>query len=415
MFSKRKGILILFDAVITIASFSQEKNLQYFIDEGLRNSPLLKDFYYQAQSNEINSLQLSASHKVQVNGLSSNSYAPVIGGVGYDAAISNIGNFSEVVQVSRQLTGRKNLQNQLSAIKLLTDSLHIAGRLTEQDLKRTIIAQYITAYGSSQQYSFNKEVNILLSKEDAVLKKLTQAAVYRQTDYLTFLVTLKNQHLSVTQSRNQFQQDYATLNYLCGLVDTSLSTLAAPPLEMNPLPELENTVYYEKLRLDSLLLQNADAQIDYNYKPKLSLYADAGFVSSLQYQPYKNFGTSFGLNLNVPLYDGRQRKMQHNKIEIAERSRQSYRDFYASQYTQQIAMLMQQLNSIQELIDETSDQLKYAEALVKANSKLMTTGDVHIADYVIAIDNYLIAKNLITQNMISKFQVITQINYWSTR
>jgi len=85
------------------------------------------------------------------------------------------------------------------------------------------------------------------------------------------------------------------------------------------------------------------------------------------------------------------------------------------QYNQQVAQLVQQLNSTQELINETSNQLKYTEALMEANKKLMATGDARIADYVIAINNYLNAKNIITQNTINKLQLISQINYWNSK
>jgi outer membrane protein TolC len=152
-----------------------------------------------------------------------------------------------------------------------------------------------------------------------------------------------------------------------------------------------------------------------NYKPKVSLYADAGYVSSLQYLPYKNFGASAGINLVVPIYDGRQRKMQHNKIFIAEQTRQNYRDYFKTQYDQQIAQLMQQLNAAQELINETNEQIKYTQGLMEANRKLLPTGDVKISDFVIAINNYLNAKNITTQNTINRLQIINQINYWNRK
>lgn len=405
--------LLIFLSVSFIPASAQEHNLDYYISAGIQNSPLLRDYYYQQQNNSIDSMRLLAGLKPQVTGVSINSYAPVIAGYGYDDAITNIGNFSEQVTASKQLVSKKNLQNQVQAIQLLTTSLHITGKIAEQDLKRTIIAQYINAFGTWQQYSFNKEVYELLSKEDTILKKLTQSSVYRQTDYLTFLVTMQQQHLSVTQARNQYQNEYATLNYLCGLFDTSLVALAPPSIKINDLPVAEHTVYYEKFCVDSLVLKTNDAQIDFSYKPKVNLYADAGFVSSLQYLPYKNFGASFGINLSVPIYDGKQKKMQHDKIAIAEQTRQTYRDYFVTQYKQQTAQLFQQLNSIEELINETNSQLKFSAGLMQANAKLMATGDVRIADYVIAINNYLNAKNIVTQNTVSKMQIITQINNWN--
>ncbi|HYJ65926.1 MAG TPA: TolC family protein, partial [Parafilimonas sp.] len=308
---------------------------------------------------------------------------------------------------------KKVLQNQFEAIQLQNNSLAVTGKISEQDLKKTITSQYVAAYGSWQQYLFNKDVYELLSKEDSILKKLTESGVYRQTDYLTFLVTLKQQKLSVTQARIQYRNDFSTLNYLSGLQDTSFEMLADPELQINALPELENTVYYQKFTTDSLLLKNNDAQIDLNYKPKISLYADAGYLSSFAYQSYKNFGTSVGINLSMPIYDGKRKKMQHDKIAIAEQTRQQYRDFFKTQYNQEIAQLVQQLEAADEIIAEATEQIKYTQGLMQANRKLMTTGDAHIVDYIIALNNYLNAKNIITQNTTGKLQIINQINYWN--
>jgi hypothetical protein len=255
----------------------------------------------------------------------------------------------------------------------------------------------------------------LLSKEDTILKKLTQASVYRQTDYLTFLVTLQQQHLAITQARMQYQNDFAMLNYASGLFDTTLTPLDSPRIALEQLPEMNASVFYQKFGIDSLLLINAGKQIDLAYKPKVSLGADAGYVSSLTYLPYKNFGASASVNVTIPIYDGRQRKLLHHRLGILEQTRQGYRDFFTAQYKQQIAQLTQQLQTTGQLISETNNQLKYVRGLIQANSKLLATGDVRIADYVIAINNYLNAQNVVTQNVVNQLQIITQINYWNKR
>ena len=413
--SIKKIISVLLSLAIFLSAGAQEKNLDYFINAALQNSPLLKDYNNLVLLNAIDSARIMTGYKPQVNGKSTNLYAPVIHGWGYDEAISNIGNFSELITLDKQIINKKVLQNQIDILHLQNDSLHVARKISEQDMKKAITSQYVAAYGSWQQYLYNKEVYDLLTKEDTLLKKLTQSAVYRQTDYLVFLITLQQQKLAITQARIQFQNDYATLNYLSGLLDTSFTELSAPLLQLTYTPEIENSVYYQKFTVDSLILKASDAQIDLSYKPKVSLYADAGYVSSLQYLPYKNFGASAGVNLTVPIYDGRQRKMQHNKIAIAELTRQNYRDYFKTQYNQQIAQLTQQLNASQQLINETNEQIKYTEGLMEANRKLLPTGDVKISDFVIAINNYLNAKNIITQNTITRLQIINQINYWNRK
>ena len=408
-----QSIFLIIAFVLPSCIFGQQKTLDYFIDQAIQNSPLIKENNNGLLLNKLDSLQILAQYKIQVNAVSNNSYAPIVHGYGYDEVITNIRNFSEQVSATKTFTGKKNLKIQFNGIQLLNDSLLIASKLTEQDLRHTIVAAYVAAYGSWRQYNFNNEIYSLLSKEDTILKKLTQASVYRQTDYLTFLVTLQQQYLTITQARQQYQNDYAQLNYLCGLIDTSFTPLDSPHIAMEQLPDYNNSIFYKKFTTDSLLLKNATQQVAFAYKPKLSVSADGGYVSSLTITPYKNFGVSAGLNLVIPIYNGNQRRLQYQRLNILEQTRISNRDFYTNQYKQQVAQLSQQLQITNQIIAETNEQLKYIHTLIDANQKLLITGDVRIADYIIAINNYLTAENNVTQNIIKQFQIITQINYWN--
>ena len=411
----RKFVFSFLLLLITGYTFSQERNLEYYINAGLQNSPLLKDYTNQKAANLIDSLRILAGYKPQVSGLSVNNYAPTYKGWGYDGAVTNGANFSQQVVATKRLVSKENLQNQNEAIRLLNQSLEISGRVTEQDLKKSIIAQYITAYGVWQQYSFNHELLAQIRKQEAVLKKLTEKGVYRQTDYLSFLVTLQQQELLISQVKIQFQNEFSSLNYLSGLQDTVAVALTQPEVELAILPDAESSVFYQQFRIDSMRLKNSDALIEFNYKPKVNLYADGGYLTSFAEQAYKNFGTSFGVNITVPIYDGKQKKMQHDKISIAEQTRQNYRDYFKQQFGQQIAQLSQQLSATQQLINQTAPQIRYTETLIEANRKLMETGDARMADYIIAIGNYITAKNIVTQNTINKLQLINQINYWNRK
>lgn len=399
---------------VSSRAFAQGKNLAYYLEQGKQNSPLLKDYQNQVTAARIDSQRLRAAYGPQVNGVSNNSYAPLIRGIGYDAAITNGAQVSALVSASKELNGKKNLDNQLRGIDLQNQGLRNTSRISEQDLKRSIAAQYITTYGDWEQYRFNDHVLQLLKEEEVILKKLAQTGTYRQTDYLTFLVTLQQQELLLKQLRGQYQYNFAQLNYLCGVTDTTFTPMEDPALHIDHLPALENTVFFRQFEIDSLKLRNSDKSIDLLYRPKINLYTDGGFNSTLAIDPYKNFGVSAGLNLVVPIYDGHQRKMQHDKVAIAEATRKNYQDFFSRQYYQQLQQLAQQLGTTMELIDQASKQISYAEGLMEANKALLVHGDVRIADYVIAINNYLNAKNIITQNIVNKYQLINQINYWNS-
>lgn len=394
-------------------SIAQKNTLDFYLREAIQNSPLLKDYQSQMESNAIDSERIRAQYKPQVSGSSINSYAPVINGFGYDNAITNGGQLSGIVNVSQTLVSRGNLSAQYKNIQLQNQGIANTARISTQDLKRTITNQYLTAFGTLQELNLAKEIHELLQKEAGILKTLTEKNVYRQTDYLTLLVTVQQQDLSLRQLDIQYHNDFATLNYLAGIVDTTAVNLDEPSFTINPLPGPDHSVFFQKYTIDSLILVHNRTLLDYSYKPKVNLYANGGYLSSLMYQGYKNFGTSVGLDITVPIYDGKQKKMQYRKLDISERARSGYKNFYTNQYYQQINLLEQQLQQTESLIGDINNQIKYSNGLIEVNTKLLETGDAKIADLIIALNNYLNAKNLLTQNKVSRLQIINQINYWN--
>ncbi|SMO45485.1 TolC family protein [Solitalea koreensis] len=409
----RKTLLFFIFLLSALSCLAQRNNLDFYISHALKNSPLLKDYQNQMASNSIDSLLLKATYKPQVNASSTNFYAPTINGIGYDQVITNGGGYNALVTVSKSITDSKKVAAQLATIQLQNEGIKNTSTISEQDLKKSITAQYIITFGDIQQLNFNKEVLTLLKEEEQLLKAFTEKNVYRQTDYLTFLVILQQQELLLKQVNIQYQNDYATLNYLCGINDTSKVNLPTPAIELQPLPQISNSIFLKQFDIQSLKLANSKALVDLIYRPKASVYIDAGYNSTLTYQPYKNFGTSFGISVSVPIYDGKQRKMQYDKLTFAEKTTTDYKNFFINQYNQQIAQLTQQLLSTEGLILEINKQIKYSESLIIAERKLLQTGDLRVADFVIAINNYLNAKNLLTQNTINRLQIINQINYWN--
>ena len=411
------GALLLIPGISALAQNNSPAppagNLDFYLQTALQNSPLLKDYQGQQQAGQVDSQLIRAGYRPQVTGSSINTYAPTIHGYGYDNAISNGGNFSTLVTVNKTLVSQRRLDAQFGTIQLQNQGLSNTAKISEQDLKKNVTAQYITTYGDAQQLNFNRDIYALLQKEESLLKDLTEKNVYRQTDYLAFVVTLKQEGLLLQQLQIQYQNDYGTLNYLCGIVDTAAAPLQDPGIQLQILPDITNSVFFRQYHIDSLQLRNNRSLIDFGYKPKVNLYADGGYSSTLAYQAYKNFGASFGVSLSVPIYDGHQRKLQYSKLDIAERTRTGYKDFFTRQYNQQIAQLSRQLKATEELIGQINEQIKYSETLISVNGKLLGTGDARIADYILALSNYLNAKNLLTQNNITRLQIINQINYWN--
>lgn len=412
---KNKILIIILSFFTPVFSFAQNKTLDYFISKSLTNNPKIPELQNLILANKIDSALIVAGNKFQISGSGNAYYAPVINGWGYDVPITNGQQLSALVALNKQIYNKRNLSLQFKSLQLQNDSLVNFIAISKQDIKKAIITQYILAYSDQLQLDFNDEIISLLSKEEKILKKLTEKNVYKQADYLSFLVTLQQQQLTRNQLFVQYKSNYATLNYLAGIIDTTFESLAAPDIQMQSIFYNGNSPFILTYKIDSLRLQNERAIIKYQYRPKVNLFADAGYQSTFTISPYKNFGYSFGINLTIPIYDGHQKKLQFSKLDIEERTRQKQQEFFYNQYQQQILQLQQQLNDLQSLSAPVNKQIEYLEALIKVNGKLLETGDIRITDYVLALNNYITAKNLIVKNKIEQYQVIQQLNYWNMK
>ncbi len=408
---------LLFSVILGLLSCSvslaQTYTLDHYLEVAKSNSPLLKDLRNQIASNQVDSLRLRAGYKPQVNANSAGLYAPIVGGYGYAEAITNNHTLNALLSVNQAIVSKKNLEAQIETINLQSQSVGNLAKISEQDLKKAITSQYITAFGSQEQVRFSQEVVDLLTKEDELFKKLTRSNVYRQSDYLTFLVTLKQQQLQLLQAKLQYKNDHATLNYLSGIADTTSAQLEEPLIQKPILPAVYGSIFFRQYKLDSLKLVNSRQLIDFSYKPKIGIFADGGYNSDFMGQAYKNFGASAGFSLTMPIYDGGQRKMQYRKLSLEEETRQNYKAFFDVQYRQQVAQLNQQISESDKLINEVGEQIKYSESLIKVDMELLQTGDLKISDLILAINNYLTIKNLRTTTNISKLQLINQLNYFN--
>lgn len=388
------------------------KDLQFYLTQGVASSPLLKDYLNQIRSGAIDSLVIRASQRPHVLANGQIMYAPTVNGYGYDPAITNGGNYQAIISASQPIFTRKILEPQYRGISLQGQAIGNTARISELDVRKNITAQYVTAYADYQQMLSNREVYRLLGAQQDLLRQLVEHGVYKQTDYLNLHVALESQEIALSQLEMQYRTDISALNYLCGINDTSTVMLAPPDLGFQPQVEKDSSVFFRQFAIDSLKIVNNKALVDTRYRPSVNWFADAGLQSSVPDNLYKNFGTSFGVNLTVPIYDGKQRQLEYQRLKIAEDTRNNYAVFFGRQYDQQVAMLIQQLNAAGELASQIRDKLTAARLLIEISKKQLNTGDLRITDYILAINNYLTIKSNLNQAEITRYQIINQLNYW---
>ncbi|MCP1253644.1 MULTISPECIES: TolC family protein [Elizabethkingia] len=386
--------------------------LPYFIKTAQANSPLLNDYNNQVTFNKIDSLKLRATYGFIVTGEATAGYSPNIKGWGYDNALTNGQSLFAGVRVVKEFISRNNLNTRLKAYDANIGQILAQKNLSIQTLNKQITDQYIATYSSQQRYELSQEIISLLNQEDIILKKLTQSSVFKQTDYLTFKVTLQQNELTLQQQQAEWQSNYALLNYLCGIVDTRFPILEAPDITKTLSPvDFKESVYTQSFKADSLKIANDSEIIKYNYKPKITAFSDGGYQTSFAQTPYKNFGLGIGMGVSIPIYDGRQKKMLLQQNQLALQTRQKYMEQTERQYQQQIFQIQNQMDQYYSMIKTANQQMNYARTLVEANAKQLPTGDVRMVDFILSINNLLSLKGNIIQYKSTLFNLQNQMQY----
>ncbi|QBO58774.1 TolC family protein [Chryseobacterium gotjawalense] len=394
-FQKKLKIAVLLLLFLVHSGYrAQSKNtLDYYLETAQQTNPNLQDLKNQISITAIDSIKMQREYGFKVIGIADASYSPQINNWGYDGnSTINGKNLALLGRVSRDFVSKKNFQAKLNSFSLTVQQLLNQKNLSALTLKKAVTEQYLLAYESQEQTKIDQEIIHIFQQEDVILKKLTQQSVFRQTDYLTFKVTQQQNELLQKQHFADFQNNFGLLQYLSGNNEKQLPDLEPPTFNKKMEPDFEESIYAQTFRTDSLKLANDLQLINYNYQPKISVFADGGYSSALIQTPYKNFGVSAGISLTVPIYDGHQRQLSLEQKKIELNTRKNYTQFEQKQFEQQKAQLTAQIRQYRDMISLANTQMKYAQTLIEANLKQLPTGDVKMVDFILAITNYTTLK-----------------------
>lgn len=406
-----KKKLILYFLIICLSNNVVAHPLDFYLNKALANSPLVKDLNNQLLATKFDSLLIRAAYKPQITQVSQVMYPFTGKDFGYDEAITNGGNYSSLVSIVQPLLNKRSFQLQSQNIRLAKQGSEISARINEFDLKKSVTLQYLTAYVNLRQLEANKNVLNLLREEEQIVKKLVDKGIYLLTDYLNLSVTSKSQEILIKQNFIQYKNDLNLLNFLCGIADSTTVILENPDITLTNNFDINRSPLMLQFKLDSLKNMNSISQLNLNYLPKLHAFADGGFQAVNPKNIPHNFGTSVGLNFNMIIADGKQRKLQRDKIFIAEDTRLNYKSFYTAQYKQQFLQLEEQLKLDDQLIQSLKEQLKNQEKLIDLYRTEIEQGLVRLLDFVAIVNNYTATKNSLSVAEMNRMQIISQMNY----
>jgi outer membrane protein TolC len=407
--------MVLLLSGFAVSAYNQSRDLDFYLKQAVQNSPLLNDYRNQVKSSYADSLLIRAAKKPLVEARSQLLYSPVYHNFGYDEVVTDGGNYTAVMGISQPIFNKKEINNKYEAVDLQKRSLNNSTKISINELNKIITDQYLASFSGYTDFLFNKNFLDLLVKENEIVKQFVKGGVAKQTDYLTLLVETQSQEILVNQLKSQYRKDLMLLGQLSGITDSAWYDLADPKIEIRGTADIDKSPSYLQYKIDSVRIENEKMAIDIRYRPKVNWFADAGFLTSNPWNFYKHFGYSAGLSLNIPLYDGKQRGIEKQKLELNENSRQAYQNTYYRQYFQQIQQLNLDLKALNEMSAQVESQLKTSEQLVNTFREQLEAGIIQMTEYINAIKNFKTTSRNINLIYVQKLQVINQMNFLLTQ
>ncbi|MCX6245178.1 MAG: TolC family protein [Bacteroidetes bacterium] len=405
-------ILILSFSFAFLCGTAQEKKLDYYVQQGLKNSPVVRDYHNQVRSASVDSLLIKALNKPQVGFRGYAYYAPVVNHYGYSDILTNIANLTTVMNVSQPIFNKRTVEANLLKAGIQSESLSNTLRLAEKELKKSITDSYLEVYSTFTEITLDRELISFAKEEGKILKSLTEEGLCRQTDYLLFMIVLQDQEMSLREQQILYRRKISELNLLCGIADTVTITPVKPDLGDIPLVKPGHSPFFERFRIDSLRIANEQILINRNYKPATNWFADAGLINNDPTVIYQNFGFSIGLNFTVPVYDGSQRKLNFRKLKSEEESRAGYASAFNLEYNQRIQQLLRELDETSALLPLDQSLTRNSKLLVSQQRELVRQGAGTIIDYLLVVKNYLSVRRTMNQHELRLLQIRNEISYW---
>jgi hypothetical protein len=409
---RRYSSFILALILSTLFTYSQVRDLNYYLNQGFRNNPSLQDYRNKVLINHADSQLLVARQKPYLEGVGQFMYVPVFGEIGYDVAITNGGLFQTQVKASQPILNRKIKEGEYQRVGIQGKTLQNSLALAAMQLKHDISGLYILACADFEILQFNRETLKLLQIEKDILRQLVDKGFQSQASYMSFLLEVQGLERLVIESNIQYKKDISELNASSGIQDTTIINLAIPSIQTDAGFKAGENPFVRQFYFDSLRIANSKTIMENHYRPSVNWVADAGILSSQFSTISKSMGLSFGLNLGIPIFDWHQKKIQTEQIAIEEDTRLHYKNYFFLQRQQELSRLRNELNEIEESIKLFTQQKEFTDQMVHSARQMLDAGTMPITDYLLMLRNYRELGSSLNQVKYRKLQLINELNYF---
>ena len=392
--------------VLPVLLQAQNKDINYFIQEGVKSNPNIAENINLQQFFQIQNEIITAQNKrPQVNFTGDYLFAPFFfnnGRVisitpnpspkayGYDAGITNGGWYAAQVNVAIPLFNKSLIKPLYEQNKIQGDISAYGRKQLEQDLKKSIIDQYIITFQFQQQTTYLQKIIDQLETRKPYVTALVKQGLLQQNDYLLLDIQQTTSRNDLLQLQYAYTNGLAILKNLAAISDTTNFNLADPLIVLEPAPA--EFYYVQKFRLDSLNLVAQQNVFNIKYKTQVSAIASSGINAVDITNVPHNVGLSAGLHVAVPIYDGKQKKMNERQNNVLLTNLQAYRNNTALLQQNNIRNAKQQIVQWQQTIDLLDQQIKKQELLLEILKDKIIKGQVTVMDYINALQDYIVTQ-----------------------
>lgn len=425
---KQQIIYILFIFSSTI-SFSQQHDLNYFLEQARKNSPLINKNKNDTKIIKLDLQQTERILKSPVISLESNLlFAPIISNdafpstfdvisngssnyLGYDLGVTNGGQYQAYVSVKQPLLGKMNLKPYTQKADISRKQNENSTSLTVHELEQLVGYQYILCLKAKAQIKNGKAILQLIDDQLNIMHKLVDNAVYKQSDLMLLELEKQNKVLENKSFDDDYKANLYDLNLLCGINETSVSDIQETELEIKPRPALASQ-FLTSYKLDSLSIVADQTISELKYKPQLNAFANAGY-NATGIPSVDHFGFSVGMNFSWTLYDGNQRKLEREKSFINLQTQQFEKEHFITQKEINLNKIKDQLKALTERGIILENQLAQYEKLYKVYENELAHGLVSVMDFKNLLKDLTTKRQEYLMQKMEKKLLLNSYNYWN--
>jgi outer membrane protein TolC len=418
----RKILVLLF--CLSNFVFAQY-NLNYFLNKGLNNSPVIKDFGNQFLINKLqNKLDEAQNSAFQVYLSSNILFAPYFNNngtvftpnpgpraIGYDAAVTNGGLYSAQINLDKNIFNGGLLDALKEERTVQGKSYENKTSLEKHTLTKQITDQYLNTLQYLMIYKVSKEVEKNLNMQLNITEDLVKKGFAKAQDYLLLKIELKTRIIDIEQTWQNYKSGLGELYSICGMRDTQ--TVKIDPVNLNMAKAHSHSNFLTQYYLDSLNAASQQKVFETKYQPQVDLFFNAGLNAVELNDIQRKFGVSAGINFSLPILDGNQKDITRQQTSIAEQTLFDYKNYAAENIIIKRRNSESRIKSLKKNLNDLNKQINDYKELLKISEKQLQQGNLSMIEYLTLLKNYIdLQKNKVSTEINYQME-ISDYNYWN--